>query len=187
MSSCQPLTVSINVDGGGLPGGGDDQQNVGTTWFLNNVRINEIMPGDANVDGKVDINDLTIVLAHYNQRADWSEGDFIGDGTVDINDLTIVLAHYGQTAAGAGISTVPEPEHPGGPRAGAVGRWSAPGESESDIGLPLASGEWLRQEDSGPQTDAVHAPAISRSRGDDPFYGASARRRIDQGRTGYHR
>ena len=25
------------------------------------------MPGDANLDGKVDINDLTIVLAHYNQ------------------------------------------------------------------------------------------------------------------------
>ena len=25
------------------------------------------MPGDANYDGKVDINDLTVVLAHYNQ------------------------------------------------------------------------------------------------------------------------
>ncbi len=104
----QPLTVSVNVDGGGLPGGGDDQQNVGTTWFLNNVRINEIMPGDANADGQVDINDLTIVLAHYNQAGGWSEGEFTGNGTVDINDLTIVLAHYGQTS-GAGISTVPEP------------------------------------------------------------------------------
>ena len=26
-----------------------------------------VLPGDANGDGKVDINDLTIVLAHYNQ------------------------------------------------------------------------------------------------------------------------
>ena len=53
------------------------------------------LPGDANLDGKVDINDLTIVLAHYNQTGmTWTTGDFTGDGTVDINDLTIVLAHY---------------------------------------------------------------------------------------------
>ena len=56
------------------------------------------VPGDANLDGKVDINDLTIVLAHYNQTGmTWAEGEFTGDGTVDINDLTIVLAHYNQT------------------------------------------------------------------------------------------
>ena len=49
------------------------------------------LSGDANGDGTVDINDLTIVLANYNQTTGmtWSTGDFIGDGTVDINDLTI--------------------------------------------------------------------------------------------------
>ena len=53
------------------------------------------LPGDANLDGKVDINDLTVVLAHYNQTGmTWSQGDFTGDGKVDINDLTIVLANY---------------------------------------------------------------------------------------------
>ena len=30
------------------------------------------------------------------------QGEFTGDGTVDINDLTIVLAHYGQTAGSSG-------------------------------------------------------------------------------------
>ena len=71
------------------------------------------MPGDANLDGKVDINDLTIVLAHYNQTGmSWSQGEFTGDGTVDINDLTIVLAHYNQTfgaSAAGNVSAVPEP------------------------------------------------------------------------------
>ena len=58
------------------------------------------LPGDANLDGRVDINDLTIVLAHYGQTGTtWAKGEFTGDGTVDINDLTIVLAHYGQTPA----------------------------------------------------------------------------------------
>ena len=55
------------------------------------------LPGDANLDGKVDINDLTVVLSHYNQTGmTWTEGEFTGDGTVDINDLTIVLAHYNE-------------------------------------------------------------------------------------------
>ena len=38
----------------------------------------------------------------------WSQGDFNGDGKVDINDLTIVLTNYG-TTSGAGIKAVPEP------------------------------------------------------------------------------
>jgi probable HAF family extracellular repeat protein len=70
-------------------------------------------PGDANLDGKVDINDLTIVLANYGHSTGmrWTTGDFTGDGTVDINDLTIVLANYGagETAGAAGIKVVPEP------------------------------------------------------------------------------
>ena len=58
-----------------------------------------LLPGDANGDGKVDINDLTIVLANYNQSIGTNGrglGDFNADQKVDINDLTIVLAHYNQ-------------------------------------------------------------------------------------------
>ena len=32
--------------------------------------VETVLPGDANLDGKVDINDLTIVLAHYNQTGE---------------------------------------------------------------------------------------------------------------------
>ncbi len=70
-------------------------------------------PGDANGDGTVDVNDLTIVLSHFGQGGmTWSQGDFNGDGTVDVNDLTIVLAHFGQSvgsSAGGNVSAVPEP------------------------------------------------------------------------------
>ena len=59
------------------------------------------LPGDANLDGKVDINDLTMVLAHYGQSGmTWAQGEFTGDGTVDINDLTIVLAPAPGQSAG---------------------------------------------------------------------------------------
>ena len=45
-------------------------------------------------------------------RRTWTQGEFTGSGTVDVNDLTIVLAHFGQTlgtAGGASFSAVPEP------------------------------------------------------------------------------
>ena len=70
------------------------------------------IPGDANLDDKVDINDLTVVLAHYSPTGmSWSTGDFNGDGTVDINDLTIVLSNYNQGPGSSlgGMSAVPEP------------------------------------------------------------------------------
>ena len=70
------------------------------------------IPGDANLDGKVDINDLTIVLSNYNGTGmTWAHGDFVGDGTVDINDLTIVLTNYNRSlgSAAAGMAPVPEP------------------------------------------------------------------------------
>ena len=71
-------------------------------------------PGDANGDGRVDINDLTIVLSNFGKTGcAWSQGSMDGDlaGRVDINDLTIVLSSFGQsvgTAAGS-LSAVPEP------------------------------------------------------------------------------
>ena len=75
-------------------------------------------PGDANGDGKVDINDLTIVLSHFGQTGmTWSQGEFTGDGTVDQRP-DIVLSNFGQSAGRppGQCAAVPEP----GP--GLVGR-----------------------------------------------------------------
>jgi T5SS/PEP-CTERM-associated repeat protein len=89
--------------GSGLGFGGYDYAVVGTP----------LLAGDANLDGRVDVNDLTIVLAHFGQvGTGWSQGEFTGDGTVDVNDLTIVLAHFGQAVASGpviGLGAVPEP------------------------------------------------------------------------------
>jgi hypothetical protein len=75
--------------------------------------LRQTLPGDANSDGKVDINDLTIVLTNYNRTdgMSWRLGDFNIDNKVDINDLTIVLANYNQTlgSSAARAAAAPEP------------------------------------------------------------------------------
>jgi probable HAF family extracellular repeat protein len=103
------VAYGISPNGNYIVGDGT----VASTGYTHGFLLTPAIPGDANGDGTVDINDLTIVLAHYNQTGQtWADGEFTGDGTVDINDLTIVLAHYGDTvgsSAAGNPSAAPEP------------------------------------------------------------------------------
>jgi autotransporter-associated beta strand protein len=58
--------------------------------------VKYVLDGDANLDGKVDINDLNIVLSNYlsDNAPTWDTGDFKYAGSTDINDLNIVLSNY---------------------------------------------------------------------------------------------
>jgi hypothetical protein len=53
-----------------------------------------MLPGDANGDGHVDIADLGILAAHWQQQGFWARGDFNGDGIVDIGDLGFLAEHW---------------------------------------------------------------------------------------------
>ena len=83
---------------------------INSSGYTDAFLLTPLQPGDANGDGRVDINDLTIVLANFGQTGmTWSQGDFTGDGTVDVNDLTIVLSNFGYGVNAAAPSAVPEP------------------------------------------------------------------------------
>ena len=74
-------------DNGDIAGYGHDANGNVEQAFL----LQALLPGDANEDGRVDVNDLTIVLTNFGQTGmTWSQGEFTGDGKVDVNDLTIV-------------------------------------------------------------------------------------------------
>jgi hypothetical protein len=65
------------------------------------------IPGDTNLDGMINGDDLNIVLSNYNQTGlGWTQGDFDNNNTVNGADLNIVLSNYNQ---GVGVSSVPEP------------------------------------------------------------------------------
>jgi hypothetical protein len=68
-------------------------------------------PGDANLDGKVDIADLSVLLTNFDKSGlSWGQGDFTSNGVVGIEDLSILLTNFDKTAtASAGIRAVPEP------------------------------------------------------------------------------
>jgi hypothetical protein len=72
--------------------------------------------GDANLDGVVNDNDVTIVGASYAPgvpQPHWQLGDFDYNGFVDDNDVTLLGAFYDPTATPAhlvpAMAAVPEP------------------------------------------------------------------------------
>jgi hypothetical protein len=73
-------------------------------------RLTAPLNGDANLDGTVNINDLSTVLTNYDKAdANWTTGDFDGDGTANISDLSVVLTNYDTSSSAASIRAVPEP------------------------------------------------------------------------------
>ena len=69
--------------------------------------ISESFPGDANLDGRVDVDDAIILAANWlASGTTWHMGDFNEDGTVDDEDATILAVNWQHGVAQA---AVPEP------------------------------------------------------------------------------
>ena len=63
------------------------------------VLVKYALYGDANLDGKVNFDDLVLLAANYRRSdANWDQGDFNYDGRVDFADLVLLARNYGQTA-----------------------------------------------------------------------------------------
>ena len=77
--------------------------------------LSQVLPGDANFDGRVDFRDLTVVMTNYGKTGmTWSQGDFTGSGTVGIDDENIVLTNYDQSIDGVGLLPFPPATNSGG-------------------------------------------------------------------------
>ncbi|HUO10928.1 MAG TPA: PEP-CTERM sorting domain-containing protein [Phycisphaerae bacterium] len=73
--------------------------------------------GDSNIDGHVDLTDLSTVLNNFGSTtAAWNNGNFDGAATIDLTDLSAVLNNFGLTyanssaAASAAVISTPTPE-----------------------------------------------------------------------------
>ncbi len=81
-----------------------------------NLTATPALPGDANLDGSVDVTDLGILATNYGigSGAEWANGDFNGDGSVDVSDLGILATNYGMVAesSNVGMAEVGQPVAP---------------------------------------------------------------------------
>jgi hypothetical protein len=71
--------------------------------------------GDANHDGRVNLNDFNILAANFGQSPrDFTQGDFNYDGVVNLNDFNILASRFGTVlspAASAAPGVAPSTRH----------------------------------------------------------------------------
>lgn len=69
------------------------------------IEIMYTLLGDANLDGKVNGGDFTILAANFNQGGKtWDEGDFNYDGSVNGGDFTLLAGNFNQSATQSAVS-----------------------------------------------------------------------------------
>jgi hypothetical protein len=60
------------------------------------IEIKTTLLGDANLDGIVNVTDLTILASHFSSTGtQWDQGDFSFDGTVNLTDLVMLANRFG--------------------------------------------------------------------------------------------
>ncbi|WP_236254555.1 hypothetical protein [Mucisphaera calidilacus] len=60
--------------------------------------------GDANLDGSVDLLDLSLLASHFSDEAGWAGGNGNTDQIVDLLDLSLLASNFGQSN-----NVIPEP------------------------------------------------------------------------------
>jgi hypothetical protein len=73
--------------------------------------LDDILPGDANLDGTVDFLDFSALSASFGETGTgWAEGNFNGDGETNFQDFSILSSNFGNSSlALADFAAVPEP------------------------------------------------------------------------------
>ncbi len=82
--------------------------NYNSVYFRNTLQ--EVLPGDANLDGTVNDSDAMLLATNWQTLSDatWQMGDFNDDGRVDDIDATLLALNWQRSLSGIS-ATVPEP------------------------------------------------------------------------------
>ena len=68
------------------------------------------LPGDANLDNAVNLDDFTILASSFGSSGQiWQSGEFTHDGSVTLDDFTLLAANFGAISSDLPRSAIPEP------------------------------------------------------------------------------
>jgi hypothetical protein len=67
---------------------------IGPAPDLGNFEVGIPRPGDADLDGDVDIGDLGILASNWQTSGSWVKGDFDFNGLIEINDLGLLASNW---------------------------------------------------------------------------------------------
>ncbi|MFO0897978.1 MAG: pentapeptide repeat-containing protein [Pirellulales bacterium] len=84
-----------------------DTSGLYTTGVVTLLAAGGAIAGDANGNGKVEMEDFDILKTHFGDPGTKSEGDANGDGRIDLNDFGLLKLNFGKSAPGN--VAVPEP------------------------------------------------------------------------------
>ena len=72
-------------------------RNWDVTEIMVDSNLTSVIPGDADRDGDVDLNDGGILTGNFGNTTGqtWDDGDFDGDGDVDLDDGSILVGNWG--------------------------------------------------------------------------------------------
>ncbi|MFO0901154.1 MAG: pentapeptide repeat-containing protein [Pirellulales bacterium] len=81
-----------------------DTSGLYTTGVVTLLSAGGVIAGDADGNGKVEMEDFDILKTHFGDLGSKSNGDANGDGRIDLNDFGLLKLNFGKSAA-----AVPEP------------------------------------------------------------------------------
>lgn len=95
-----PASSTFDLTGDGVVNATPDSADSDADYWVRIVKATEY--GDADLDQRVDFDDLLVVASHYNASAGtWAEGNFDGVDGVSFNDLLLLAKHYNFSATAA--------------------------------------------------------------------------------------
>lgn len=74
-------------------------KSLAVTYDADDVFVTAALPGDANLDRRVDIADFAVLASQFNSPGTWAHGDFTGDGLTNINDFALLAGHFNMSIA----------------------------------------------------------------------------------------
>ncbi|MEM7279817.1 MAG: hypothetical protein AAF385_17040 [Pseudomonadota bacterium] len=99
--------LSFDLTGDGVVDHADISQWLADAGLVNQANAQPFLPGDANLDGNVDVGDFNIWNGNrFTFQTGWSRGDFNADGVIDTADFGIWNEHKFLTSD---TTPVPEP------------------------------------------------------------------------------